>query len=52
MFKKVLLYLSNQTKLWYDKIKVKGNGLMKNKEKGILDARTLACYIKNIIKII
>ncbi len=50
MFKKVLLYLSNQTKLWYDKIKVKGNGLMKNKEKGILDARTLACYIKKYYK--
>lgn len=50
MIKKVILYFTNQTRLWYDKIKNKGVGVMKTETRGILDARALACYIIDYYK--
>lgn len=48
MIKKVILYFTNQTKLWYDKIKNKGMMVMRRENKrGIFDAKDLACYIKD-----
>lgn len=50
MLEKVILYLSNQAKLWYDRIENRGVYGMKNESRGIVDAKSLACYIKNYYK--